>query len=807
MNPQPNPDSFRSRVRRTLTPIVLLLALAVPSSAGAQLITITNLWNISTADGRSYVTANPSATYTERGVAYNPLNNHAYIVSRQGSLKVAILDGDTGAELGFLNVAGISGGTFALSTISVADDGAIYAANLTTGSSGSPFRIYRWADETSTPVAVYALNPSNGANNNRYGESFDARGSGTNTELIASANGAPIVAIFRPTDESMASFTSTRIDVSGIGAADLTKGIGFGPTNTFFGKNSGVTSLRHCIYDLTLGTASLLASYTLVSGVAPIDADPVHNLIAGVESANALTPHNLRVYDLSSGSAVQIYQTNFPAPAANNGNIVGQAQISGDRIFAIDTQNGVVMCKILVDTNIASPNITSQPDNQTVVQGGYTTLSVAATGTRPLFYQWSFNGTPIDGAITNTLVLTNISIAADGEYTVAVRNAAGTNISNAAILTVTPTPLNANLRVLWKLPPNSRPYLTADNTQRGLAYNPVSGNVLLVSRAPTNGIHVLDGETGAHKYSMNLGDGLITGGSAGITLNMIACTEDGQVFAANLTTDGTSATKLRVYGWLDDGELEPPYLAWEGDPGSGTAQRWGDSFDARGVGLDSEIIVGSRNSALVSIIRPGFGANSSANVINVTDAEPGNFGLSIRWGNGFTFYGKSAGTSLRHVAYDPAVLNASSISTNNNYPAMNVVGFDPDSHLLAGIFREIPDNLRLLKGPELVEGDITLDTEFFLVDNDNPNGTGDIAMRKGRLYALQTNSGLIGAAVSPVLHATKLENSLILSWIGTAVLQGTPSLDQPFEDIAGATSGYTIDLTTTSGNRFFRLKE
>src|SRR5215218_2882845 len=58
-------------------------------------ISISNLWSISTTNGRTYVTSGN----TERGVSYNPSNNHAYIVSRNGTLKVAIVHGDTGADL------------------------------------------------------------------------------------------------------------------------------------------------------------------------------------------------------------------------------------------------------------------------------------------------------------------------------------------------------------------------------------------------------------------------------------------------------------------------------------------------------------------------------------------------------------------------------------------------------------------------------------------------------------------------------------------------------------------------------------
>src|SRR4051812_41371572 len=92
-----------------------LLGLILTSSAinvGAQAInySVSNLWSIGTGAGRAYVTAGN----TERGVSYNPINNHAYIVSRAVGVKVAIVDGDTGAEVGFLNVTGVTGGTFAL---------------------------------------------------------------------------------------------------------------------------------------------------------------------------------------------------------------------------------------------------------------------------------------------------------------------------------------------------------------------------------------------------------------------------------------------------------------------------------------------------------------------------------------------------------------------------------------------------------------------------------------------------------------------------------------------------------------------
>src|SRR5437867_5666304 len=194
--------------RRLLFASVLLLCLA--QSLPAQY-SLSNLWTISTADNRPYVTTNA----TERGIAYNPANNHVYLVSRAGtSLRVAILNGDTGAEIGFLSTLGISGGTFNLSMIAVAEDGVIYGANLIT--SGNGFKIYRWADELSLPLAVFSGIITNPVATNavRWGDNIDIRGSGTNTEILVACGDSVLAGILQPTDDTMASFSSVGLLVS-----------------------------------------------------------------------------------------------------------------------------------------------------------------------------------------------------------------------------------------------------------------------------------------------------------------------------------------------------------------------------------------------------------------------------------------------------------------------------------------------------------------------------------------------------------------------------------------------------------------
>ena len=84
----------------------------------------------------------------------------------------------------------------------------------------------------------------------------------------------------------------------------------------------------------------------------------------------------------------------------------------------------------------SAPSITQQPQSQSVTEGANVTLSVAATGTAPLVYQWSKDGAPISEANAATLTLPNILTTGAGSYTVRVSNSAGSVASNGASVTV-----------------------------------------------------------------------------------------------------------------------------------------------------------------------------------------------------------------------------------------------------------------------------------------------------------------------------------------------------------------------------------
>jgi len=82
------------------------------------------------------------------------------------------------------------------------------------------------------------------------------------------------------------------------------------------------------------------------------------------------------------------------------------------------------------------PEITTEPQSQTVTNGNNALFAVTARGHKPLSYQWLFNALPIPGATNSDLVLTNVQCSHAGIYSVIVANIAGSIISTDAILVV-----------------------------------------------------------------------------------------------------------------------------------------------------------------------------------------------------------------------------------------------------------------------------------------------------------------------------------------------------------------------------------
>ncbi|NOX88124.1 MAG: DUF4623 domain-containing protein, partial [Calditrichaeota bacterium] len=89
-----------------------------------------------------------------RGMAYNRLNNHLYVVSRVGGTFVYVLNAATGDTVGKLNTEGISGGTYPINLIAATKDGQIIVGNLAAWG-GQQFKLYYYKNEKDMPHVIF----------------------------------------------------------------------------------------------------------------------------------------------------------------------------------------------------------------------------------------------------------------------------------------------------------------------------------------------------------------------------------------------------------------------------------------------------------------------------------------------------------------------------------------------------------------------------------------------------------------------------------------------------------------------------
>ncbi|MGC8886070.1 MAG: lamin tail domain-containing protein [Verrucomicrobiia bacterium] len=87
------------------------------------------------------------------------------------------------------------------------------------------------------------------------------------------------------------------------------------------------------------------------------------------------------------------------------------------------------------------PVITEQPRGSIVGMGWRVTLSVSATGSEPLKYQWRLNKSAIAGATNAVLQIDSVDYSHSGSYDVLVYNSAGSEISVPATVVVVPLPI------------------------------------------------------------------------------------------------------------------------------------------------------------------------------------------------------------------------------------------------------------------------------------------------------------------------------------------------------------------------------
>lgn len=151
------------------------------------------------------------------------------------------------------------------------------------------------------------------------------------------------------------------------------------------------------------------------------------------------------------------------------------------------------------------PGISVPPVGATNVAGSTLALSVTATGTEPLAYQWRLTSSPVAGATTNILNLPQVRASQSGNYTVVITNSAGAITSSVAILAITnplPRVLTAPVKSVSGFQFTFTPVIGLTNTVQ--ACGTVNGSWVTVSNVPppvtATPITVTDTLSSTNKY-------------------------------------------------------------------------------------------------------------------------------------------------------------------------------------------------------------------------------------------------------------------------------------------------------------------
>ena len=160
-------------------------------------------------------------------------------------------------------------------------------------------------------------------------------------------------------------------------------------------------------------TAGQTAAFSVVAtGTAPLNYKWQKNgaNITGATSASYTTPSTAST---DNGSTFQVVVSN------SAGSVTSSA------------------ATLTVNPAQITPSITTQPASQTVSVGQTATFTVAATGTAPLSYQWSNNGTAISGATSSSYTTPATTSSDNGAvFQVTVSNSIGSVTSDSAALTI-----------------------------------------------------------------------------------------------------------------------------------------------------------------------------------------------------------------------------------------------------------------------------------------------------------------------------------------------------------------------------------
>jgi hypothetical protein len=315
-----------------------------------------------------------------RSIAFNPVSGNLLYAS---GTSLYSLNASSGSGFTQLSNSGVSGGsasggiTRVLGTVAVTGDGVIYGSNLSTNSTTTAYKVYRWANESATPSAHYSGNA--GLAGARVGDNLAANGSDGTGLLAAGFSNSPSVSgnnSFTTVTTGNSGGTAAAVAYTGGAAGDYRLGISFADADTVLGAQGGSSSSR--VREVSfLGTSGTL-DFSIALNAPSTERGLLYfsaygtPLLATQEWGSGSTINTVRLYNasnlLATGAVSFIQSINLTTGTNTNANAIGGlafGTVNGTpTLYALATNNGIQAIQVV-------------PEPSTTLAAGVCTVGLA----------------------------------------------------------------------------------------------------------------------------------------------------------------------------------------------------------------------------------------------------------------------------------------------------------------------------------------------------------------------------------------------------------------------------------------------
>ena len=283
---------------------------------------------------------------------------------------------------------------------------------------------------------------------------------------------------------------------------------------------------------------------------------------------------------------------------------------------------------------------------------------------------------------------------------------------------------------IWTIEAPAGGWFTEANTERGITYNPATGNLIIASRQGGVTPVLVNAATGDSVGVMSGGD--IGGGT--FPYNQISATADGQIFTANLAINQVT----RIYRWENE-EADPVEIYADS-----LGQRLGDSFSLVGEGEDVTLLLSGGGAEKVSVFnwngtdltltdeytvpggvaRGGFSNGTVADSVIISGT-----GTAPRY---FNFADGTLGSEIASPDVSAENLNSSMLNDLIEYNGRTLAAFGPA--FTNGLFYLL----------DLSDDGALIDEIGPIGANENLNNAGGVLFDtdNSRLYLMDTNNAI-----------------------------------------------------------------